>query len=283
MVYIMLVLTLLSSWCQADVLFEGYAKINAGDRHVGFFIQRYEFDPKKKIFTSTYFIKTDSAGGDITESLKAQANEKFEPMNYTYTSKVGPAIKTVDAKFNLKKNQMSLSVSDGASKKNTTHTLEKGTFLSTFLQYLMLHNGYSVGKKFSYNAIAEEDGLARVGEAFIKEETKLGDQNGFRILNKFKDSEFVSVVTPKGEVLGTASPVQDISTELVKNSADATKGIQYSEKTLRILFGGLPEGKVNVLWVTSKKPTPTQPEIPAPSTPTAPQTTPPTPPKAKDS
>ena len=69
----------------------------------------------------------------------------------------------------------------------------------------------------------------------------------FRVLNKFKGAEFVSFVTPKGEVLGTASPLNGISTELVATADDATKGFAVPKSTLKILFGGVPDGKVNAV------------------------------------
>lgn len=247
-----LTFSLYSHLAQADVIFEGYAKVNAGSKQIGYYIQRYEFDPKKKQFISINFIRTNPAGGDITESLKAVANDKFEPVSYQYTSKVGNNIKTIDAKFKGK--TMEFVVSNGQQKNSFTRKLPDGTFLSTFLQYLMLQNGYSVGKKFVYSAISEEDGEVHSGEAYIKEEMDFLGVKGFRILNKFKGSQFISFVTPKGEVLGTVSPVQDISTELVKSPAEATTGQLVQNKTLQLLFGKVPEGKINALVPSSPKP-----------------------------
>lgn len=237
--------SLYTSSTVADVIFEGYAKINAGSKQIGYYVQRYEFDPKKKQFISLNFIRTNPAGGDITESLKAVANDKFQPVSYQYTSKVGDRVKVIDAEFKGK--TMNFIVSDGASKNTFTRKLPEGTFLSTFLQYLMLQNGYKVGKKFVYSAISEEDGEVHQGEALIKEEMKLNDVDGFRVLNQFKNSQFISFITPKGEVLGTVSPLQDISTELVSRPEEAITGQMVQNKTLSLLFGKVPEGKKNIL------------------------------------
>ena len=34
--------------------FEGYSKIMIGDKHIGYTIQRFEFDPKKKEYSTIY-------------------------------------------------------------------------------------------------------------------------------------------------------------------------------------------------------------------------------------
>lgn len=248
----------------AEVLFEGYAKINAGSKKIGYYVQRYEFDPKKKQFTSINFIRTSPSGGDITESLKAVANDKFQPISYQYTSKVGDQVKVIDAEF--KGQTMNFIVSNGAQKNTFTRKLPEGTFLSTFLQYLMLQNGYEVGKKFVYSAVSEEDGEVHQGEALIKEEMELNGHKGFRVLNQFKSSQFISFITPKGEVLGTVSPVQDISTELVPRAEEAITGQLVQNKTLSLLFGKVPEGKVNIL-AKSKQSAPEPSSSPTPKKP----------------
>ncbi len=234
----------LATQSHAEIMFEGYSIIRTGTTPIGYTIQRYEFDAKKKQFTSTSYLKTNEAGGNITESVKAVANDKFQPISYQYTTKIGDQLKMIDAKF--KKDEMSGTISDGKNKQALKVKVKKGTFLSTFLGYLMLQSGYKVDKKFSYSAIAEEDGGAYSGEAYIKSEEDYKGQKVFRILNNFKGTQFVSFVTAKGEVLGTQSPLQNLSTELVANPAEATKGFVVPSDTLKILFGTVPTGKINV-------------------------------------
>lgn len=280
----------------ANVLFEGYSKINVGDKHIGYTIQRYEFDAKKKQFKSTYFIQTSTEAGGINESLVAFANDKFEPVSYQYTAKVGDTIKIIDAKFD--KGVMNATIGNGKVSQSKQKKLAPGTFLSTFLGYLMLQKGYEVGRKFSYVAIAEEDAEVFNGEAFIKEQTRFKDQDVFRILNTFKDAQFVSYVNPKGEVYGTTSPVQKITTELVAQPAEATKGLLVPAPSLKILFQAVPRGNVHSLLAqpsgsmappvapaTTPPPSTTPPAASAPATepakPAAPTAPPTAPPKSK--
>lgn len=230
---------------KSETMFEGYFKINVGDKHVGYTVQRYEFDAKKKQFRSTYFIQTTKDAGGINESLEAVANDKFQPVSYNYTAKVGNSIKIIDAKF--ENSVMTATIGNGKVSQKIQKKIKPGTFLSTFLAYLMLQKGYEVGKKFSYEAIAEEDAEIHSGEALIKESLKYKGQDTFRILNSFKNSQFISYVSPKGEVFGTSSPVQKLSTELVAQPAEATQGLMVPSKSLKMLFKSIPRGKINSL------------------------------------
>lgn len=229
----------------AETMFEGAYKVVSDNQHVGYVIQRYEFDPKTKVFTSIYFLKTNEKGGDITESLKAQANDKFHPISYQYTNQTGDKIKLIDGKF--KKEIMELEITDGKTKKKETHKIPKGTFMSSFLGYMMLQKGIKKDIKFKYSGVAEEDGASYNGEAYVEGEEKLKDFDVFRIKNKFKGANFVSFITKNGEVLKTESPAIHLSTELQKSIAEATKGMVLPHKTLNLLFGKVPTGKVNVL------------------------------------
>ncbi len=263
---------LFAQTASAQVMFEGYYRIKLSDATVGYTLQKVEFDKKKKQFISTYFLKTNPTGGDITESLKAVSNEKFQPISYQYTNKTGQTVKTIDASFN--KELMSLKISDGTKVVTQTRKVPKGTFLSSVLAYVMLQNGYKVGKKFTYSAVAEEDGESFSGEAFIKEEQDYIGHGAFRILNKFKGSNFVSFVTPQGEILGTSSPIQQLSTELVASPAEATVGFVLPNQVLASLFGSVPKGVTNAISKKQGGGAATQKAEAAPSAESSPKTAP---------
>lgn len=231
----------------AEVLFEGYAKILSNGTPIGYTISKYEFDEKKKKFISTYFLKTTGQGAEITESLKATANAELAPLSYSYTSIFGKETKTIDAKFAGLK--MTAQEKTNGKTKTILKDLPKGTFLSTFLVYLMLKSKESLktDSSYEYQAIAEEDAEFYKGQASVgKEEAFLG-LKAFKVQNKFKDVVFVSYVNERGEVLGTSSVSQGISTELVADPAQATKGFPASAGILKSLFGEVPAGKTNMI------------------------------------
>jgi hypothetical protein len=268
-------LLIVSSVSNADVLFDGYSKIMLNGAHVGYAVSRYDFDVKKQEFVSTYFIRLDHGALKFSESLKARANSKFEPISYFYTRLDGePAktpqtkgakgtpgveVKTIDAYF--KNNAMSAVVRENGQTKTIKKDIPKGAFLSTFLFYLILQSkeGMKLNANFNFEAVAEEDASLAKGTAFFKEQKNLNGVDTFRVLNMFKGDKYVSWVTPKGEVIATESPDRGLSTQLVANMQEAIGKLAFKPATLESLFGAVPKGKENVLARTGSA------EIPAPS------------------
>lgn len=246
-------ITLFALPAQGEILFEGYSKITSGGVHVGYTVTRYEFDPKKKQFKGTYFLKTGSLGSDITESVKSVADESLNPISYEYTSLMGKKTKTIDAKFS--KGKMNATVTEDGKTKTIRKDLPKGTFLSNFLIYLMLKSksGLQTDARYEYSAIAEEDAEISKGDALVeKQETHMG-QLAYKVLNRFKDVKFISYVSDRGEVLSTSSPANGIGTELVAKPSDAVGSFGVSANILKSLFGDVPLGTQNALSQNAKK------------------------------
>ena len=105
----------------AAILFEGWSKVLISGKHVGYVIQRYDFDEKKKEFRSTHFLKTNADSGGLTESLAARADASFKPIAYQYTSVVSGKPTLIDATF--KGDKMTAVVTEGKEKKTLTNTL----------------------------------------------------------------------------------------------------------------------------------------------------------------
>ena len=231
----------------ADVLFEGYQKIISGGTHIGYTVSRYSYDPKKKQYSAIYFIKTGAMGGDNTESVRALADDNLNPISYEYTSMMGKEIKIIDAKF--LKGKMSAKVSEGKKSKTIKNDIPKGTFLSSFLVYLMLKSktGIQTDSKYNYKAIAEEDGSIENGLAVVGKEETIKNFRAFKITNQFKGIEFISYVNDRGEVLSTNSPALNLTTELVATPSEAIGEFPTSSSILKSLFGDVPLGNINVV------------------------------------
>ena len=233
-------------------LFEGYYKILSGPNHVGYYIQRYELDPKRKEFISTYFLKTNEQGGNITESLKAISTQNLNPVSYQYTSLQGSVAKTIDANMREGKKQepiLQVKVNENGKLRVYEKRISKGTFFSTFLIYLLLQGekGISPGTKYNFHAIAEEDGQVFPGEVYVDSRTKTMGLDTFKVLYTFKRTQFVNFIDDDGESLVSISPALNISAEMVINSGDAIKGMNFSEKSIKLLFGNIPAGNINAL------------------------------------
>ena len=164
----------------AETLFEGYSLILTGKARAGFVVQNYSVDQKAKVYTSTYYIKTNALGGDMTESLSAKCNMEFEPISYKYTSIVNKKAKTIDATFKGSKEKgykMKAVISENGQPGNPISLdLPKETILSTFLAYWMLAKGVSVSKPpFNYNAVAEEAAKVFTGVAKVQKVLKVNN------------------------------------------------------------------------------------------------------------
>lgn len=240
----------------AEIMFEGYYRVELSGSHVGYVIQRFEFDPKSKTFQTISFIKAKFGDQSMQESLKAKANDKFQPISYQYTMQSGTTMKTIDASF--KGEIMSLKITDGKNVKTENHKIPKGTFLSSFLTYMILQKPLKINEAFQYSGVAEEDGGSYYGKALIESKTKKEGYESYRILNSFKAEKFESFVAvvkdPKdptknirGEVLSTSSPVKNLSTQLVASPSKATENQVVPNKILIALFGNMPTGKANLL------------------------------------
>jgi hypothetical protein len=231
----------------AEPIFEGYYRISLAETPIGYFIQRYDLNAKDKTFSSTYYLYTKTADGTSVESLNAKATEKLAPLSYQYTSLEGKKSKVIDALVKGKK--LVIKIVENGKSTVKELPLSDDTFFSTFLAHLMLRNpkGMQVGNKFTYTAVAEEDGLAYKGEAFVKEQVKERGFDTFRTLNTFKKQQFVNWVNFKGEALKTQVPAVALTAELMATPEDAYKNMDFNKNTIKLLFGGIPEGKINML------------------------------------
>jgi hypothetical protein len=257
-------------------LFEGWSKVLLSGQHVGYIIQRYEFDEKKKEFRAIHYMKMNADAGGLTDSLVARADATFKPINYQYTGlKDGKPI-LIDAGF--KGDKMTAVVTEGKEKKTVNLTLPKGAFLSTFLGYVMLQGkeGLKKGIKYEYQGVLEEAAIVAKGEAYIADEETVSGIAAFRILNTVSGSRFISLATHKAEVLGTVSPSAGVQTVLVSTMEEAVAGHGLNSAAVSQLFGSVPKGKENevsrrnIMPPAAKGTAPAAPGVATPAAATAP-------------
>ncbi len=237
------ILTLPTSAHADGPAFEAYYKFFLGNKHSGFVIQRFEVHDTKKEMISTYYCFVKTPSGSTTESLLAYSDLNFEPISYQYTALADGKPKLVDAVFKNKK--MTATIIENGRSKKVTLAVKPNGFLSTFLNYVILKNGLSTGKNYNFFALSEEDPAFHEGTANIAAEQKVKNIDAFKIDFNYKGVSFVGLVANNGEPLGTLSPEQNASTEMVATRAEAVGSLPFNEKQISTLFKGLPEGKNN--------------------------------------
>jgi len=271
-----LVAVAIGTSAKAEIIYEGWHKVLSAGQHVGYYIQRYEIDPKTKVFTSIYFLKTNAIGNDVMEAVKAQSKQVTEPVqwlvpiSYSYTSTVGQKTKVIDAVFKEEKDlanpvkkqakkvkgkdakvtgskyksalRLMATITENGQEKKVDQVIPENSFISTFLTYIMLQSkaGLKVGNNFSYSAVAEEDAAVYDGSALVKESTDYNGQPAFKVINEFKKDRFISYINSTGEVLGTKSPLLSLATDAVSSPEEAYKGFTLDEKHIKQIFGNIP-------------------------------------------
>jgi hypothetical protein len=229
-----------TSKSKMTTLQEGWYKVLVGGVPAGYYVQRVEFNPNGKQFIATTYLRTSAVGGNINESLKSYASENLAPISYQYTSLTDKGGKTIDATF--KKSIASLVITEGGKVRTEQVKFKDGSLLSSMLLYTILRSktGIKVGNNYAYVAVAEEEGRAYNGEAWIKEQTDYEGQSSYKILNKFKSQQFLSYVTPTGKILSTRFPEENIEMKLAATKDEAVGTVPLNEKTLSLLFGEVP-------------------------------------------
>lgn len=231
----------------AETVFEGYYKVSSEGQHIGYYIQRYSLESQTKQFVSVHYMVLKVGDTTTVESLTAKSSTKFEPQSYQYSQIDGAKTKAIDAVVKGKKLVIK-TVENGKATVREVGISDK-VFFSTFLPFLILktEKGLSVGNKFTYEAVAEEDGTVSSGEIYVKEQVKEAGLDTYRTLNTFKKEQFVNWVNKVGESIKTQVPAHNVSAELMRDPKEAHKNFPFSENTIKLLFGGIPAGKTNML------------------------------------
>ncbi len=249
-----------------NTMFEGYYKVLLSNVHAGYAVQKYTFDPKKKEFHSVYYVYVRlSPDGKkySTESLSAVSNEKFHPISYQYTAIANGKPIIIDAKV-IKNDILQAKINKDGKTTMKQEKVPKGAFFSTMLLQLVLQNGLQVGKSFSYKAVAEEDAKVVGGTLSVTKEQKFAGLNAHKLEYKFKDIESDAYVSDDGHVLSSEARAQGVRTLLVATPAEAKGNFPFPTKTLKTLFGNIPDGKENSLAKQKSSPK----KLPGPQVPT---------------
>ncbi|MCX7977741.1 MAG: hypothetical protein N2578_01925 [Bdellovibrionaceae bacterium] len=251
-IFLISIITQICFAAEKDLLFEGYSKLlsesKSGSKHIGYSINRYSFDSRKRLFSAIQFTRINTGTESIIESLTATADENLNPVSYTHTSMLNKKIRVIDATF--KAGKMTAKVRENNKLVRTIHRdIPTGTFLSSFLVYLMLKSKHGLlpEAKYEYTAIAEEDAALEKGVAIVGKEEWTKSVRTYRITNKFKNTDWISYVSERGEILSTESPSVGIKTELVAQPAEATGSFPLHSEIIKTLFGEIPSGRRNIL------------------------------------
>lgn len=253
-VLVLLFLMPLQLWAKPNLLFEGFYKLDLANQHIGYYIIKVEGDNDKKEVIYRSLLKTNELGGNVNEGLHAKSTLALKPISYKYTLLQGAVNKSIDAQVTNK--EMFLKINEGNKTLTQKVKLEDKMFFSSFLTYVLLASpkGLKLNQKYDYTSVSEEDGKIENGNAFVAAEEKYNEIPAFKILNQFKGQKFVNYLAMNGESLYALVPDRQFSAKLVKTFDEAKGKIPADDKTLKLIFDSIPEGKQNILYYKDKKP-----------------------------
>lgn len=244
--FLPLCIAFLSTQLQAEVLFESYYKVTQFKKHIGFVVLKHEIEEKTNNFKVTSFIRLGGGGFDLTESYQAVSDSDLAPLSLSYLAAGNKKTKTIDVKF--KNQKMVGTVVEDGKKTKLNEKIQKGSFFSSALYYLMLKSkdGLKTDSKFDYAAITEEGPVVLTGTVSVaKKMVTKGSLQLLDVTNTFAGSNYTNLITTRGEVISASTPATSIESELVKDKKEATEGIKYTKGALEKIFGTIPEGKTN--------------------------------------
>jgi len=238
-------------------MFEGYYRVRLDGVHVGYAVQRFDFDPKKTEFTCSQFLRVKIGDDLIQESTRARANDRFEPLSYQYIFQRGAELKKVEA--TIKNHVMKLATFEhGGAVRHESRRLPDHAILSSFLLYSILQNKLKARAGWKFNAVSEELGQTYPGTVRVVTEKKLGGKSLFKVEVGYKqetlDWDLVAIEDRrhpgnflKGEVVTTRSIEKGFKLDLVPRASLATANQIVPSQTLLTVFGNVPTGKSNIV------------------------------------
>lgn len=227
----------------------GYKILSEQNKTIGFLVQRYEFDNEAEKFKHIYYSQRTTANGDIKESLVAEAAQNLRPIRYTFTTYSDSHAKTVEAQFT--EQVMTATITEGEKKTSLQKRISEGTFLSSFLIYLIVQNKLAVNSNYQYVAILEREASLLTGKATVPEETTLNGLKAFKVINTVEESNDVQYITSSGILLKREGA--NLTLERAQNIIDIMTPMNPPLHQLNMLFSGkLPEG-ANILDSPVKK------------------------------
>lgn len=237
---------------QAEIVFEGFYRIERVGRHVGFSVVREEYDAVKKIRSFRYFVHTLDQDSKLRQIRGfSEHRENFEPILSDYREDEAGKKSRTQISFTKKSFRIKQDV-DG-KKTERSGELRAHEVLRTIAHRVVHSMSFAKGKAISYQAIRDDDGTHRKGQVQILDVNKVGSRTIFQIVDDYEFSPEESWVTDSGEIVRNRNPKAGVISFLVADLKSAAGDLSFSPSDLVPFFDSPPEGKANLLWKESLK------------------------------
>ncbi len=229
----------------AEILFEGFYRIERKKQHVGYVMQRMSTDAKARTKTLTTYMRVVQDGQELFESTKSVARlGTGAPVSSSYTTNTLGNPVTIVTQYNGAKGKASF-YSGNKRTLERAETLKPVAHASSFIFYLADLSKMTAGKNYEYNALTEERGRIGVGILNFVTAKNAEGIKVVHLVDDFLGQPSENFVSESGEPLGSRSPFEDVIVYWVPNKKEAMGDMQFPTSEMTSLFGDLPEGKKN--------------------------------------
>lgn len=241
-----LIAFLIGSVCAAETVFEGYYRIESGGKHIGFAVQRWQFEPKSSQWILNYFVQTsDKDFASRRVVVMERFKDNLEPLEYRYRLTKGG--KETREQVTFSNGKFEETFADKTGKQGRKGQLEKNGLLSASAARVLVLNRPKPGKIYSYVGMREEDALMMHGQIQVLSARKEGKHRVYQILDDFETAPLESWVLEDGEILRSGVPDKGVTSTLVKSANDAIGEVEFNRSELVPVFNEIPEGRKNAV------------------------------------
>ncbi len=228
----------------AEITFEGIFKIEKNKSHIGYAIQRVEIDDTKKR-SITLYIKTMKSGKTETTISRSYSDEEFLPLNSLFSSDETGVHESINSAFGGPSTIVNTNFDKSkANSRKDELPAPEGTFLSSFLFYIVDLTKLDIGVVKNYEAFSEEDGRYSWGKLKLVSRKSFGDKKVLQLDDFFAGESIENFVLSNGDPIGARSDFNKIVT-YITSKTEAVKDFDFPQVELTEIFKDLPEGTKN--------------------------------------
>lgn len=248
----LLTLILFCATAGADVLFEGFYRLEKNGAHVGYAVQRVSTERMARTQTVTTYVRMRMPDGkEYFEAFKSVSQAPLlTPINSHYRGDLSGMYVDVQARFH--KGRVTVEKRANKSPKpyqvETSRLVARRPFFSSFLFYVSDFKVLKAGKNYTFDTFIDRDGISTRGNLSVANAKTVGGLNHLHLVVDTSADPAESFVTESGFPLGSRSTTQDFVSYWVPRKQEAVGTFQFPNNEVIALFGDLPEGQKNP-WV----------------------------------
>lgn len=236
----------------ADVLFEGFFRLEKNGSHVGYAVQRVSTERSARTQTVTTYVRMRMPDGkEYFESFKSVSSAPLlTPISSHYRGDLSGMYVDVQSRF--AKGRVTVEKRANKSPRpyhvETSRVISRRPFLSSFLFYVSDFRSLKPGKNYTFDTFVDRDGIGTRGNLAVAGEKTVGGLKHLHLVVDTSADPAESFVSEAGFPMGSRSTTQDFVSYWVPRKQDAVGTFEFPNNEVISLFGDLPEGQKNP-WV----------------------------------